>query len=133
MAIDIRQPTIADSDILIDFLRGYGPIRDGLAPGLARRLVATTTISHFELLGGVAALPDIEAAILLLARCRPLPLDDRAAAYAANVDRELRAQGLRLQTADTLVAGIALAHGLPLLTRNLRHFDRVPGLLLEPF
>jgi tRNA(fMet)-specific endonuclease VapC len=32
---------------------------------------------------------------------------------------------------DALQAGICLRFGLPFATRNLRHFDRVPGLQLE--
>jgi tRNA(fMet)-specific endonuclease VapC len=32
--------------------------------------------------------------------------------------------------ADSLIAGIALEHDLPLLTRNRKHFSRVPGLKL---
>ncbi len=30
--------------------------------------------------------------------------------------------------ADSLIAGIALVHRIPLWTRNRRHFERVPGL-----
>jgi predicted nucleic acid-binding protein len=32
--------------------------------------------------------------------------------------------------ADSLIAGIVLAHHGVLLTRNRRHFERVPGLSL---
>lgn len=31
---------------------------------------------------------------------------------------------------DLWIASTALAHGAPLLTRNRRHFDRMPGLRL---
>ncbi len=31
---------------------------------------------------------------------------------------------------DLLIAAIALVHGVPLLTRNQRHFGRVPDLML---
>jgi predicted nucleic acid-binding protein len=31
---------------------------------------------------------------------------------------------------DSLIAGIALAHGLPLFTRNGTHFERVENLKL---
>lgn len=31
---------------------------------------------------------------------------------------------------DSLIAGIVLAHGGTLLTRNRRHFDRIPELSL---
>jgi predicted nucleic acid-binding protein len=32
--------------------------------------------------------------------------------------------------ADSLIAGIVLLHGAKLLTRNRRHFERVPSLSL---
>jgi tRNA(fMet)-specific endonuclease VapC len=32
--------------------------------------------------------------------------------------------------ADSLIAGIVTSNGAPLLTRNRRHFERVPGLKL---
>jgi predicted nucleic acid-binding protein len=32
---------------------------------------------------------------------------------------------------DALIAATALQHELPLMTRNRRHFDRVPGLELQ--
>jgi len=33
---------------------------------------------------------------------------------------------------DILIAGICLAHDLPLLTRNQAHFERIPDLVLFP-
>lgn len=34
--------------------------------------------------------------------------------------------------ADCLIAGTCLRYSVPLATRNLRHFIRIPGLVLEP-
>jgi predicted nucleic acid-binding protein len=42
----------------------------------------------------------------------------------------LEAQGRTISMADSLIAGIVLAHGGLLLTRNLGHFERVEGLAL---
>ncbi len=42
----------------------------------------------------------------------------------------LQRQGNVIPDLDLLVAATALHHGLTLLTRNLRHFSRVPGLRL---
>lgn len=36
-----------------------------------------------------------------------------------------------LKIADALIAATALEHQLPLMTRNRRHFERVPGLTLR--
>jgi predicted nucleic acid-binding protein len=47
---------------------------------------------------------------------------------AAAVNRHLEGQGGRIGAPDTLIAGTCLDAGLPILTRNARHFGRVPGL-----
>jgi predicted nucleic acid-binding protein len=39
-----------------------------------------------------------------------------------------------LQIADALIAATALEHGLPLFTRNVRHFQMIPGLaVIKPY
>ena len=53
--------------------------------------------------------------------------DDAAAAF----DR-LRPEVPRaVKTMDLRIAAVALANGLTLLTRNVRDFERVPGLIFE--
>jgi predicted nucleic acid-binding protein len=37
----------------------------------------------------------------------------------------------QLGTPDALIAATALEHQLPLMTRNLRHFERVAGLVVH--
>jgi tRNA(fMet)-specific endonuclease VapC len=56
-----------------------------------------------------------------------LPFD---AAASAVYDR-LQAQRVRVSTMDLRIAAIALAHGLILVTRNVRDFQQVPGLMIE--
>jgi len=43
---------------------------------------------------------------------------------------KLEKAGIGIGMADSLIAGIALAQGATLLTRNPRHFERVDGLKL---
>jgi len=45
--------------------------------------------------------------------------------------KELTAQRIRIGTMDLRIASIALAPGHTLLSRNLRHFRKVPGLIVE--
>jgi len=55
---------------------------------------------------------------------------DRAA--AGRFDHLVRLKGLKkIGRGDLLIACIVLAHAATLVTRNLRHFQRVPGLLLD--
>jgi predicted nucleic acid-binding protein len=59
-----------------------------------------------------------------------LPFDARAAELAGAAYRELAGEGAVIGKADLYVAGICLAVGAPLLTRNRREFQRVRGLRL---
>lgn len=49
----------------------------------------------------------------------------------AEIFVRLRASGVRIGGMDLKIASIALSHGALLLTRNLRHFEKVPGLRAE--
>ena len=61
-----------------------------------------------------------------------LPVVALDAGAAAEFDRLLGTKGLRrIGRGDLLIAAIALAHDATLVTRNLKHFRKVPGLRLE--
>lgn len=122
--------SLADTDVLINYLNGQGPGRELLEAEMARKTLRTSVISVFEILAGTRTPRERAGALDLLSLVPAFPLFRSAAGRAAEVDRELRAQGIRLATADTLIAGVALARGLPLITRNQRHFERVRGLEL---
>ncbi len=47
--------------------------------------------------------------------------------------RYLTANGQLIGGNDLWIAAISLAHGMPLVTRNLDHFKRVPGLQVIPY
>lgn len=47
------------------------------------------------------------------------------------IDARLRAAGERLATSDLLIACTALTRGDEIATGNIRHFDRVPGLVVH--
>ena len=67
----------------------------------------------------------------LLAAVTILPFDTAAAKQAAEVSSSLRKSGTVIGPMDTLIAGIALAHGATLVTHNIGEFRRVRGLKLE--
>lgn len=120
---------VADTDVLIDFLRGAEPAAARVAEALeAGAALATTTITRFELMAGARGKRQRAAVQALLAALPALPLDTGAADRAAEVRRELESRGEDIGMADSLIAGIVLTHGAQLLTRNRRHFERVPGL-----
>ena len=123
---------IADTDVLIDYVNGAEPAASAVAAALRREELVTTVITRFELLRGAARARRPGPLRTLVERLDALPLEAAAADRAAALSRELEERGERLDRADCLVAGIVLVAGEVLLTRNRRHFSRVPGLRLAP-
>jgi len=119
---------ILDADVLADYLLDEGAA-DEVAARLRARAAATTAVVVYEVTRG---LDERDRADLrrALRGMRVYPLDARSAARAAELWRELEAAGRRIGDRDVLTAAIALSAGLPILTRNVEHFRRVPGLRL---
>ena len=60
-----------------------------------------------------------------------VPLDKTALDIASELHVDLRRKGQLIEDADLLMAAIALAHDLTLLTANVRHFVRIESLRIE--
>lgn len=58
-------------------------------------------------------------------------LDVESAQQAGKVRAHLRKMGTPIGEYDLLIAGIALAHKLTVVTHNTRVFGRVPGLQVK--
>lgn len=118
---------VLDTDILIDYLRGSGvgaELLRSLRRGLAYRV---TAIAAFELALGRSYTRDPEPVHALLAvQC--LPLGRAAALRGGSLLRGLREKGIAIDLRDALQAGICLQAKATLVTRNLSHYSRIPGL-----
>ncbi len=68
---------------------------------------------------------------LFLNRFTSLPFDDRAAEIYGSVRVQLEARGTPISPNDLMIAAIAVANGLILVTNNVREFSRVEGLQLD--
>lgn len=62
-----------------------------------------------------------------------LPITDSIAESFAQERAALRRQGQLIPDMDLLIAATALSRDLTLLTRNVRHFARIPPLRIPPF
>ncbi len=127
---DVATVPVLDSDVLIDHLRDAGPGRELVSELASRSAFRITAVTAFELaLGREYARNPAPADALLAAPC--LMLTREAAIRAGGLLRELRAEGTAIDVRDAMQAGICLEAGLPLVTRNVRHFARVPGLEVD--
>lgn len=60
-----------------------------------------------------------------------LPFDDHAAQHYGEIRAILARLGTPIGPNDLLIAAVALAHGITLITHNTREFSRIPGLQIE--
>ncbi|MEA3349303.1 MAG: type II toxin-antitoxin system VapC family toxin [Chloroflexota bacterium] len=119
---------VLDTDIIIDHLRRHSDI---VKVVLSRYKIAITAINHYELLS-VPFLSKRQQISLtqLLEIVEIIPFDMYASESAAQIWNLLRSQGKTIGVLDTHIAGTCLSRKLPLLTRNVKHFQRVPDLQL---
>jgi predicted nucleic acid-binding protein len=119
---------VVDTDVVIDLLRQSAVT---LRTVLARLDCAVTAISLHELLATPALSARQASTLNQLRQVMPvLPFDDPAAERSAEIWRSLARRGVLIGLADILSAGTCLANDLPLLTRNVEHFNRIEGLKL---
>lgn len=121
---------VADTDVLIDHLADKAPMAARVARLIGLGALHTTAVNRFELLSGTRSDRQRGLAETLLASLPTLPLDEVAADKAAEIRRDLELRGQTIGMGDSLIAGIVLANGGMLLTRNRDHFERVEGLSL---
>ncbi len=124
---------LVDSDWLIDAFLGVPAAVDLLARQRSEGL-AVSIVSYGELFEGAIGAPDPATELArfrrFLDRLALLPLDDPIMERFAGIRAELRRRGQLIPDLDLLIAATALHHDLTLLTRNVRHFNRIPKLRL---
>jgi tRNA(fMet)-specific endonuclease VapC len=129
---------LLDTDILSNLLKPSPStsliVRLGSVPAQQQY---TSAITLGELVYGASRLGARATVLLgrieqvLLPNLPILPFDSDAARRYGALRAHLEQEGLPLAEADLRIAAIALAHGLTLVTGNVRHFSRVPGLAVE--
>ena len=128
---------LIDTSVLIEHERGRLNLEPHLT-GHGQEEFFLSVITASELLHGVhrAVEPQIRmkrSALVeaLLERLPLLPVDLATARTHAQVWAELARPGKMIGPNDLWIAATALAHGLTMVTANVREFERVPGLIVE--
>jgi tRNA(fMet)-specific endonuclease VapC len=125
---------LLDSNILIHLFRGAGRVAENMAQRPANDICIPTP-ALFELEYGTAksSRPAQQRAQIdrVVRTFGIVPLDYPSARMAGVLRDSLESAGSPIGPYDLLIAGIALAHKLTVVTRNVREFSRVPGLAVE--
>lgn len=116
---------------LIDVLVGR-PVAIATLDRLGVQGAAISIISLGEVFEGAYRAPDPTVRLArmraVFARFGVITLSEPIMEHFAFVRAHLRRAGQLIPNLDLLIASSANQHELHLVTRNLRHFDRIPGL-----
>lgn len=115
---------------------------NGRSPEVFKRLneteetdICVCSVVKFELRYGALRSEYVEKTLeeqrQFLDRFVSLPFDDAAHIHAARIRADLAQAGTPIGPNDLLIAAIAMANGLTLITHNTSEFGRVAGLKIE--
>lgn len=127
---------LVDSDILIDAIRNQSDPAVQLLKDLNPDGVAVSIVSLGEIYEGAFGRPSSHESQKLgelrayLYTFEVVNLNDRIMERFARLRSNLRRRGQLIPDLDLLIASTALQYELTLVTRNFRHFRRIPGLTL---
>ena len=126
---------LLDTNAWIVYLKlAQSPIRSRLE-NLAPSDVLLCSVVKAELLHGAQKYGNRERRLRLLAETfapyASLPFDDAAAAAYANIRHKLETTGNIAGPNDLMIAAIAQANSVILVTHNTAEFGRIPSLQIE--
>lgn len=113
---------LIDTDIAIDFLRRRDYARKLLERWSGEGLIAISVLTHLELYQGMKEGEDL-ATNTFLDGLTTITVDVPIARLAGKMIGELRAKGVTVGTADSVIAATALQVNAPLLTNNVEHYS----------
>ncbi len=129
------KPALVDTDIVSYFLRGNGKVFINFQEYLRNHeFITISIITYYEVLSGLNfknAVNQLEVFERFCKNVRILNLSEESIKISARIYSEQRKSGQVVDDIDILIAGIALANGLVLVTNNVRHFGKIVDLTVE--
>lgn len=125
---------LLDTDTIIYNLKGDEKVQQALRQHLHDPL-KISIITLMELYYGAYKSQQIDANLAKVKAIEQsleiIPNSHESAEIFARLKAALEIKGTRLDDFDLLIASCALTHNLILVTNNIKHFQRIPGLRLE--
>jgi len=126
---------LLDTNACIRYINGRSPELRAKLSSMPRRDVAVSTITKAEMFYGSARSQtpqrSREKQIEFLTTLITLPFDDMAAIAYGPLRADLERNGTPIGQYDMLIAAVALANDLILVTHNVGEFGRIIGLKIE--
>ena len=124
---------LIDTDRVVDYLKGR-PEAIELLQGLGEDGLSISVITLGELLDGIYygtdPLRHLRGFRDFLEFVAVVNVDESIMARFARLRGQMRQSGQSIGDFDLIIAATALEHDLTLVTRNLRHFTRIPRRIL---
>lgn len=124
-----------DTDMSVDYLRDRRPMSEEVQRWFDTRDVDVyvTAITSFELYYGAFYSKSIEESVkeveIFLKNMRNIPpFTEKTSKIAGEIMAELRADQKLIEIRDLFIGAICIENDIPLLTRNISHFERIKGL-----
>lgn len=121
---------VLDTDVSIDYMRGNQKVVEFLDSLVDVRL---TTITAAELFFGANSIDKIKITNSLkdfLQKFNMLPFQLWDAIMFGKIKADLKRKGTPIEDMDVMIAAIALSYGFTVITRNLKHFQKIKDLKL---
>jgi tRNA(fMet)-specific endonuclease VapC len=129
----VKPAFMLDTDTVSFAIRGQGRVAEQIVKRLPSEL-CMSAITVAELRYGAALRKSAKLNALIdtfTANIAVVAFDESTALHFGAVASQLAEQGSPIGELDTLIAAHALSLELTLITNNLKHFQRVPGLTVE--
>ena len=129
---------IIDTCFVIDVMRNNKKAIDKLNELLnINEELFITSISIFELFSGIQKSnqhkDELKKVMDVLNDLMSLSFTINAAQKAGNIDSVLVNQGIMNDPIDNMIAGIALINKQAILTKNIKHFEKIHDLKIETY
>tara|TARA_Y100000310_G_C20596542_1_gene770815 strand:+ start:441 stop:836 length:396 start_codon:yes stop_codon:yes gene_type:complete len=130
---------IFDTSFLIDLIRGNCPealskardIQNSFEESLIPTVVLLELWRGFLVSGSVLKKEDQIRS--LLNSCTVVGFSEEDAYHAAKIEYDLKKSGKIIDLEDIMIAAAAISRNQKVLTRNVKHFERISGIEIETY
>lgn len=121
---------LIDTSIIIDHLRKKNKNKSRLFKIINNHNLFVSTVTIYELFAGAADEQKKKDIHDFTALVEIIPFTYEIAEQAGALYLSLREKNKLIDIADIFIGATALAHDLPLMTLNIKHFERIEELNL---
>lgn len=127
---------VLDTDLVVALLRGKEAAIEKIRKIEENDLEAyVTSITSYELFKGVYLSSNPAKNLMqvsnLFQNIKILNFEIEASKISARIFSHLKKKGLMTNIMDQMIASIVISHNETLVTRNLKHYEKIPELKIE--